>query len=490
MIALVATGNAAADWSNLAEEVERGMEMWQVPGMAVAVVDSGSIRFRQGFGSTAAGGGEAVDEHTLFAIASTTKAMVVTGLLMLVDEGKLSLDDLITTHIPELHFQKPGLSEELTIRDMLAHRTGLPSTDYWTFLQAMDLDEQIHRLRLVPSDAPPRTRLIYQNTMYELAGEIIERISGKPWDRFLAERLWEPLGMRHTVAARGRIPAGQSYVLPYKVVEGDLVQTDWNLHEDHADAAGSVWSSVHDMSLWAQFLLRGGVTGNGERLVSGTVFEQMFEPHQLAEEEDFYPTTALTEPNWRSYGLGWFQQDFQGRMIDFHTGSLSGLVAIIGLDRAANKAVIVLGNRDHAEMRHALLWYVMDDRDAREKPDWNRNIVDLYEQRREKAVAEREKIESSRLRGTRPALPLESYVGRYSNDFVGDVEIGLDDQALVVSFPALSWRMNHWHLETFELVDDHGEPVDFASFSIGPSGDVTKLTLMRAEFLRADRRSD
>lgn len=489
-ISLLVTGNAAADWPNLAGEVERGMEIWQVPGMAVAVVDSNSVRFRHGFGSTAAEGGEAVDEHTMFAIASTTKAMVVTGLLVLADEGKLSLDDPISAHIPELHFHDSIPSDELTIRDMLAHRTGLPSTDYWTFLQAMDLDEQIRRLRLVPASAPPRARLIYQNTMYELAGEIIERVSGKPWDRFIAEQLWEPIGMRDTVAARGRIPAGQSYVLPYKVVAGTLVQTGWNLHEDHADAAGSVWSSAHDMSLWAQFLLRGGVTADGERLVSADVFAQMFEPHQLAEEHDFYPTTALTQPNWRSYGLGWFQQDFQGRMIDFHTGSLGGLVAIIGLDRARDMAVVVLGNRDHAEMRHALLWYVMDDRDAREKPDWNKDVFDLYERRRQEALAGRERLASSRLRGTRPALPLESYAGRYTNGFVGDVEIELDGRTLVAGFPALSWRMKHWHLETFDLIDEHGEPVDFASFSIGPAGDVSTLTLMGEEFVRVDDRSD
>jgi CubicO group peptidase (beta-lactamase class C family) len=483
-ISLLATSFATAEWDHLPSEVESGMEMWQVPGMAVAVVNGDSIEFQQGFGSTAIADGSPVDEHTMFAIASTTKAMVVTGILMLADEEKLSLDDLIVTHIPELHFANPALDQELTIRDMFAHRTGLPSTDYWAFLQAMDLDEQIRRLRLVDTIAPARTRLIYQNTMYELAGEIIERVSGIPWDRFLTERLWQPIGMDETVATRGRIADGSSQVLPYQVVQEKLVQADWDLYEDHADAAGSVWSSIHDMSLWAQFLLRGGITAGGQRLVSEASLAQMFEPHQLSSEDDFYPTTTLTQPHWRSYGLGWFQQDFQGRMINFHTGSLSGLVAIIGLDRAADKAVIVLANRDHAEVRHALLWSVMDTRPQDDRRDWNQDVFDRYEGLREEALAKEKDLEASRLRGTKPALALKSYVGTYSNDIVGEIEIGLDGRTLTAAFPTVSWQMKHWHVETFQLLDAHGESVDFLSFTIDPDGAVASLNVIGHDFVR------
>jgi CubicO group peptidase (beta-lactamase class C family) len=160
--------------------------------------------------------------------------MVAAGLLMLVDEERIALDDLIIEHLPELHFADPGLERQLTIRDLLAHRTGLPSTDYWAFLQAMPLAEQIRRLRFVAAVEPPRTRLIYQNTMYELAGEIIDRVTGQHWDRFLSERLWQPIGMRDTVATRGAIPDRLAHVLPHKLVGGKLVPADWDLHEDHA----------------------------------------------------------------------------------------------------------------------------------------------------------------------------------------------------------------------------------------------------------------
>ena len=170
LLVLVSSASAGADdWKRLDAFVENGMDLWNVPGMAVTVVSGNAVLYQQGFGQTAVDGGKKVDEHTLFANASTTKAMVAAGILMLADEGKLTLDDPIIKHIPELHFNNPLLTSQLTIRDLLVHRTGLPSTDGWTFFQDMPLEEQIDRLSRVPVAAPLRTRHIYQNTMYELS---------------------------------------------------------------------------------------------------------------------------------------------------------------------------------------------------------------------------------------------------------------------------------------------------------------------------------
>lgn len=473
LVMITIYGAVAVAEDNIHREVERGMELWHVPGMAVAVVGQDDIRFQQGFGRTSANGGELVDEHTLFAIASTTKAMVVAGLLMLADEEKLQLDDPVIKHIPELHFGDPSLTQQITIRDLLAHRTGLPRTDEWVFLQAMPLDEQIPRLRTIDPMAPVRTRLIYQNTMFELAGLIIERVGGKRWDAFLTERLWHPIGMRETYGARGQIAMGKTHVMPHHYINDELTQAEWDFESDHADAAGSVWSSVHDMSLWAQFLLRGAVTADGEQLISDGSLAEMFEPTQLASPDDFsYLSIELTKPNWRTYGLGWFQQDFQGRKIEFHTGSLSGLIAIIGLDRAQNKAIIALGNRDHAEMRHALLWHVMDNSPAEEKRDWNQEIFDLYEasanEKRERDAENQE----GRLSNTNPALPLESYAGTYRNESYDDFVITYSDDKLELDTGRVSFDIAHWHLETFQILKEEIDFQGFVTFGIGVDGTI------------------
>ncbi|MGA9574720.1 MAG: serine hydrolase, partial [Lysobacterales bacterium] len=462
----------------------RGMELWHVPGMSVAVVTKNEILFQEGFGQTALDNGHKVDTHTLFAIASTTKAMVVAGLLMLVDEEKLSLDDPIIKYVPELHFKNPELSQQLMVRDLLAHRTGLPSTDFWSFLQDMPLQEQLERLRYVPEEAPLRTRLIYQNTMFEIAGLLIERLSGQHWYEFLGERLWQPIGMLETRAYRSRIGENQTHVTPYLYYENKLVVADWDIPADYADAAGSVWSSIHDMSLWAQFLLRDGVTGGGDRLISEAGMRQMFEPQQLASPEDFYPTVELTKPHWRTYGLAWFQQDFQGRMIDFHTGSLNGLIAIIGLDRANDEAVIALGNRDHAEMRHALLWEVMDTSGVDNRRDWNQEIFDLYAERREQAQAHWNETKQKRLKNTKPGLPIDAYAGLYRHPALGDIRIEGSGSNMQLRTTLVSFEMSHWHLDTFLVEYKVWEFHEFATFNIDPQGSITSVNVFGEKFDR------
>ena len=480
------TPQAGIDSQRLSAFVERGMELWQVPGMAVAVVSSDAVQYQRGFGATTIEGGTPVDEHTLFANASTTKAMVAAGLLMLVDEGRLGLDDAVVEHLPELRFKDPLLNRELSLRDLLSHRSGLPSTDFWTFFQDMPLDEQVDRLAAVEAAAPLRTRHIYQNTMYELAGLIIERVSGQRWDRFLAERLWQPIGMRETFGARGQIGAGFSHVLPHSYLDGKVEVTGWDLPADLADAAGSAWTSLHDMSLWAQFLLRGGVTADGQRLLSEGSFEEFFQPQMLIAKKDFYPVAALTEPHWRSYALGWFQQDFQGRAIDFHTGSLSGLIAIIGLDRAGDRAVVVLGNRDHAEMRHAILWEVMDRNPAGARRDWNQVVFDLY--RDEAAAREKgwQEKQGQRLQKTRPALPLAAYAGRYDNPVLGSVTIELGQRGLLLRTAMLALPLSHWHLDTFLADHPPWELREFLEFRIAPDGKVASFNLFGQTFVVAN----
>lgn len=472
------------DQQDLYRFVSQGMDLWNVPGMAVTVVSKDQVLFRQGFGKTStARDGKVVDEHTLFAAASTTKAMVAAGLLILQDEGKLSLSDPITRHLPELQFGDPVLNRELTVTDLLAHRTGLPSTDLWTFAQGMPLQEQLTRLRHVEPEASLRSRLIYQNTMYEIAGLLIERLSGELWDSFLMHRLWHPIGMRETYGSRSQIPAVAIHVLPYHYAGDDLVQAGWDFPADLADAAGSVWTSVHDMGLWAQFLLRQGVTASGERLISEAGMKQMFEPQQLAAIEDFYPTTELTRPHWRSYGLGWFQQDFQGRMINYHTGSLSGLIALIGLDLQQDKAVVILGNRDHAEMRHAVLWRVMDQApDA--AMDWNLQIYDLYDRQQKKSDEHWNEVRQQRIANANPGLPIKLFAGRYSSRINGDIAVVHSDRRLLLRTVLDTLELRHWHLNSFVAELPPGNDRTFVDFEVGYDGKVKALKIFGDRFER------
>jgi hypothetical protein len=323
--------------------------------------------------------------------------------------------------------------------------------------------------------------------MFEIAGLLIERLSGDRWDLFLTNRLWHPIGMLETYGARGQIGADQSHVTPFLYLDDRLTVAPWYDPADNAYASGSVWSSIHDMSLWAQFLLRDGVTSRGDRLISDESFEEMFEPHQLSNAEDFYPTVELTKPNWRSYGLAWFQQDFQGRKIDFHTGSVTGLIAIIGLDRAGDRAVIVLGNRDQAEMRHALLWEVMDNRDAAARRDWNHEIFDLYEGKKQEREEEWQETLGKRLENTKSSLAPDAYVGTYRSETIGDIVILKSGHDMTIKTTNVDLGMTHWHLDTFLVEYEPWSMREFVTFNIGPDGTIRSLAFIGSTFERVEK---
>jgi CubicO group peptidase (beta-lactamase class C family) len=481
---LAAQASAAAfDAERFAAEVEDAMADWQVPALGMAVIEDGSATWVRTFGRASLEEDIAADAGTQFINASTTKAMVAAGLLMLVDEGRVALDDPVIEHLPEIHFADPALTPQITLRDLLTHRTGLPSTDFWTFNQGMPLRHQLPRLRAVEPVAAPRARKIYQNTMYELVGLVIERIAGEPWENFLTRRLWRPIGMEHTFGTRDAIPADAVQAQPYDVFDGEVRAVNHSLRGNVADAAGSAWSTIDDMVLWIEFLLRDGVTEDGERLLSEASLEEMFTPQQLVAEADYYPTAELTEPNWISYGLGWYQQDFRGRKIDYHTGSLNGAVAIVGLDREAGRGMVMMANRGGAELRHALLWSVMDDRAGEERPDWHADVLALYEARATRRAAVRAEIEAGRLDAP-PSLPLDAYAGRFESPEGGRLVARREGDGLRLETRVRHYRLTPWHADTFLLVHEDWENGDYARFSLTPAGTIDALEAFGMRFER------
>jgi CubicO group peptidase (beta-lactamase class C family) len=486
MLGAASFSAAALDADDFTRAVREGMAHWQIPGLGVAVIENRKLVYARGFGQTALPDGDRVGTDTYFINASTTKAMVAAGLLMLVDEGRVNLDDLLIDHLPEVHFGDPMLSQQLTLRDLLTHRSGLPSTDFWTFNQGMPLAEQLPRLRAVAPAAPPRARKIYQNTMYELIGLVIERVTGEPWESFLSHRLWRPIGMG-TVATRNAIPASAAQAEPYELIDGNLRRVNHSLRDGVSDAAGSAWSSIDDMVLWVEFLLRGGVTEGGKQLLSAAALEEMFRPQQLINESDYYPSASLTQPNWISYGLGWYQQDFQGRKIDYHTGSLNGATAIVGLDRAAGRGMVMLANRGGAELRHALLWAVMDDSDDADYRTWQQDVLSLYERRAAERAEKRAAVEASRLNAP-ASLPLTAYSGRYDSLRGGPLEITAEADGLRLDTQVRTYRLTHWHADTFLLTHDDWENGSFAQFSLTPAGTIDGVEAFGIEFERIDAR--
>jgi CubicO group peptidase (beta-lactamase class C family) len=461
-----------------------GARDWHVPGLAVAVVKDGSVVFSKGYGVRELGRPGPVDEHTLFAIGSTTKAMTAALVGMLVDEKKLAWDDPVTKHLPWFASSDPYLTREITVRDLLTHRAGLGNADYLWYGQSTEPRGILERMRLLRPAYSLRASFIYQNVMYAAAGAVVEAVSGRPWAEMMRTRIFEPLGMAETLATAATLSRQPNVAQPHFAIDGKVTRIE-NASVDGVAPAGSVWSSVHDMAKWSTMLLAGGKAGSGVLLAPGTT-EELFTPQAMVTAEAFYPTARLTKPKWKTYGLGWFQQDYRGRAVDYHTGSIDGMVAIHGLLRDERAGVVVLANLDHAELRHAIMLDVFDRYIGGARRDWSSDLQGLYDGLRREGEAEEQKAKERRVSGTTPSLALSAYTGTYSDPLHGDVVITLEGDRLRARYGnAFVGPLEHWHYDSFRARWDAAwRGTATLTFVLDADGKPTGLEAMGARFTR------
>ena len=489
VVSLCLTGSPAAQPTPLAgfdELVTRAMKDWRVPGLAMAVAKDGKIVIERGYGVRQVGQPDAVDSHTLFAIGSTTKAMTAALVGMFVDDKLLAWDDPVVKHLPWFQLKDPAVTRELTVRDLLTHRGGLGNADYLWYGQSNSTEEILKRVRLIEPAYSVRSSFIYQNIMYAAAGAVIEAAGRKPWAETIRLRIFEPLGMRDSIATAATLNAHSNVAAPHDIVGGQ-VRVIENMSVDPVASAGAVWSSASDMAKWMQFLLDGGRAGGSGRkqLISDATFAELFKPQTIAPFE-MYPTTSVVKPHWMTYALGWFQQDYRGRAVDFHTGSIDGMTAIHGLMRDDRLGVYVLANLDHAELRHALMYTVFDRYIGGRERDWSTELLKLYTGIKRQADETREKEEARRVRGTVPSLPLAQYAGTYSDPLRGDVEVTLSNGGLRLRYgPGFVGPLEHWHYNTFRAkwTAEWRAPA-LVTFALNAEGKPTDVELMGGRFVR------
>jgi CubicO group peptidase (beta-lactamase class C family) len=462
----------------------KAVQDWQVPGLAVAIVRNGAVVFSKGYGVRELGRQEAVDDRTLFAIGSTTKAMTATLVAMLVDEKKLAWDDPVTKHLPWFALADPYLTREITVRDLVTHRAGLGNADYLWYGQATSQQEILRRVRLLPPAYSLRASFIYQNVMYAAAGAVVEAVSGRSWADLMRTRIFEPLGMTETIATAATLSTRPNVAQPHFLIDGTVKRIE-NASVDGVAPAGSVWSSVRDMAKWSAMLLAGGKAGS-RVLLSPAALDELFKPQTLVTAEAFYPTSRLTRPKWTTYGLGWFQQDYRGRAIDYHTGSIDGMVAIHGLLRDDGVGVVVLANLDHAELRHAIMLDVFDRYIGGARRDWSSDLRGLYDGLRRQAEAEADKVEGRRVPGTKPSLPMAAYVGTYSDPLHGEVAITQVGDRLHARYGgAFAGTLEHWHYDSFRATwDAEWRGTALLTFVLDGDGKPARLETMGARFAR------
>jgi CubicO group peptidase (beta-lactamase class C family) len=482
------SGQQKANNNKLDSMIVQGMSDWKVPGLAAIVVKDGEVVFQKTYGVKNLESKEPVDGNTLFNMASTTKAVVAIAMGMLVDDGKLNWDDKVVDHLPYFKLSDPYITADARIKDLLTHNLGIGNADALWTVDSLTTRETIRKFQFAKKAYPLRGGFTYQNIMYAVAGEVIAAASGKPWNEFVAERIFNPLEMNRTQALASAIFNVGNYVTPYADdPEDGLVKVDYGF-SDQIGPAGMICSSANDISKYLTFLVNNGVH-KSDTLVSPKTFKYLFEPQSFLGSSGTYPTNALTKPNWNTYGMGWFQQDYKGHKLDFHTGSLFGLVAIAGIMHDKKVAVYVFANLDHAELRHAILYKALDlygfNDDSR---DWHTEVFNLYDGFKKKNIEASKKKISERVNGTKPSLPQEGYEGSYTNQMLGTAKISLVDTKLRVNLNNfISYDLEHWHFNTFMTNKDPRFLEKLSvHFELNTDGKINQFELMDEVFSKTE----
>lgn len=463
--------------------IEKSRKQYQVPGLAITVVKDGKVLLKKGYGLRQINKPDAVNDQTLFACASTTKAMTATCMAMLVDEGKVNWDDAVIKHLPDFQLYDPYVTRELKIRDLFTHNSGVGNTDFLWGVMDIPSDEVLARMKQVKPTYSLRSSFIYQNIFYGYAGKVIEKVSGLPWEVFIKQRIFEPLGMT------------RSY--PHLQMVNDANQTSEHYWVDgkitvisrtNADAigpAGSVWSSIDDMSKWAICMLDSSKYAGG-RLVKPATWVELFKPQVIVPANQFYPTAQLTKPNWTTYSLGWFQQDYKGKKVNFHTGSLAGETAIHGQLPESKLGIYIFGNLDHAEVRHALMFKAFDVFALGGTRDWSTEFHTLYKNLGAQAEQKQKEQDLQRIPNTKSSLALTEYTGKYASSLYGEIHVTTEGNSLIISINnVVSARLDHWHYDTFSgWFDKRWWGKTKAQFKLDASGKATLLEVEGMEFTR------
>jgi DNA ligase D-like protein (predicted 3'-phosphoesterase) len=430
---------------------ERGWSAeWEIPGLAIAVVRGDSVIFARGYGERTVGTGEPVDEHTLFAIASTTKAMTVAGLGMLVDEGALEWDDPVLRHLPAFQLQDPYVTRHVTLRDLLTHRTGVSRDDQVWIAAPLDRAEILRRARHLRQADGFRTGYAYNNIMYMTAGEVLAAAAGMEWDDFIASRIFGPLGMTRTTSRFAEVETRSNVTSSHVRVGGRIMAVD-RRNYDALGPAGSVFSSAHDMAKWVRLQLNEGVF-EGRRLLEAETLREMHRP-QVVMAIDSTTERLFPSRNFSAYGLAWRMEDYHGRKVVQHTGAVNYTRTQVGLIPSEGIGVVVLANLSSSALQTALMHYVFDALLGLPATDWSRAFLSVAERSSAGSDARSRELALSRISGTAPSLPLDAYAGTYTDDLYGELRIELEDGGLVLRYaPEYVADLEHWHHDTFRVV--------------------------------------
>jgi CubicO group peptidase (beta-lactamase class C family) len=482
--------------SGLDDYVRAAMTQWKVPGLAVAVVKDGQIVVARGYGVRELGKPDRVDADTLFDIGSNTKAFTAAALGTLVAAGRLRWDDPVVEHIPGFRLDSPWVSQQITLRDLLSHRSGYCDPDMWYFSDDTTAGI-IEKLRYQKPSYAFRAHFCYNNAMYLVASQFVPAVDGTTWNDFVAAHLFTPLDMTRTVSTTAAVAAASDVAIPHGEVDGkvQVIKPYWPNNMDVFAAVGGINSSAQDMSHWLIMLLANGRYHDKE-IVAPSVIQAMETPQALIEGDSEiagWLRTQTPDTRFYTYGLGLFLQDYGGHTLVWHAGDIDGMASAMALIPDEHLGVVVLSNMNENRAPEGVVFHVLQDYLGLGHRDVSRALYAYIRKEKATADAAGRKLTAARRPGTQAPLPLAEYVATYSDPFYGTAQVQQQHGHLVLRLgnPMFVGDLEHWNGSTFRVRWRYRfYDKDYVTFDIDALGVPTHLFLVssHARFERTPAR--
>lgn len=466
--------------------VARSMKEFDVPGIAVAIVKDGKVVVARGYGVRKLGDPKPVDEHTLFGIASNSKAFTTAALAMLVDEGKLAWDDPVTKYLPQFHVYDPYVTRELTVRDLVSHRSGLglgagdllfwPDTD-------VTRDQVLAATRYIRPASSLRSKYAYNNLMFVVAGQLIPAVTGKSWDDFVRERIFKPLDMSTTRITSVGFRPGDNFAVPHSRgwrLEGELTPISMTRDDTWAAAAG-IKSNVADLSKWVIAQLDRGKLEDGRRLWSEKQANELWSATTVIKVSEPPAPLKDTKANFAAYGLGWSLRDYHGHKIVSHGGALTGMVSTVLMVPDQKLGVVVLTNQEESGAFSAIVYHILDSYLQLPPTDWIAAYDQVRKNQMAKTTAKEQAFAAACMRDTHPSLELAKYAGEYEDAWYGKALIEQQNGKLVLRMsrtPSMVADLEHWQYDTFKATfRDKTIPDAFVTFELKYDASIIEMKM-------------
>ncbi|MFO0843323.1 MAG: serine hydrolase [Gemmataceae bacterium] len=473
--------------------VEEALKVWGVPGACVAVVRNDEVAHLKGYGVRDIEGKQSFDPDTLFGVASCTKAFASAAAAVLVGQGKLGWDDPVRKHLPWFRMSDPLADREVTLRDLLCHRTGLSDVhDALYYRTPWGPEEVARRVEHLPLSFPFRSTFHYSGVGYFVAGLTIAGAAGKPWHEFASERLLRPLGMQGVWTRAEAMKVKNRSSAHLKTKEGKVVVIPWYPDDKLPDASGRLKTTGRSLAEWVRLQLAGGKHA-GKEVVPAGPLRETHTPQVVVRKEGFWaevfpgPETVQV-----SHGLGWFIHDYQGRRVVSHGGTTDGFRTSINLVPEARLGIVILANLQETRMPEALRDTLLDLTLGLPRKDRNARYQALVREAEEKKLAEKKAQAAMRRTGTRPSRELDAFVGAYAEPAYREARVARAGDGLTLGWAGFRAGLRHFHHDTFVAEGDGGvnvyneNPLDgeHVTFGLDAEGEVSWFELWGQRFRR------